>query len=72
MYTIYDLILACIICGFVGLLLGLLIMGIASASGYNKAVSDAYDVGYEKGKEEGALHDKTKRETSGTDQQPNC
>lgn len=53
MYTIYDLIFACIMGGFIGILFGLLIMGVASASGYDKAVSDAYDVGFEKGKEEG-------------------
>lgn len=72
MYTFYDLILAGIMGGFIGMLFGVAIMGVASSSGYNKAISDAYDVGYEKGKEEGAAYDKTKRETSGTDQKPNC
>jgi hypothetical protein len=72
MYTIYDLILSCIMGGFGGILIGLAIMGIAASKGYDEAVSDAYDIGYEKGKEEGAAHDKTKRETSGTNQKPNC
>ena len=53
MYTIYDLILACILCGFGGILIGLAIMGISASKGYDDAVSDAYAIGYEKGKEEG-------------------
>ena len=52
MYTIYDLIFWVIMGGFGGMLIGMAIMGVASSSGYDEAVSDAYDIGYEKGKEE--------------------
>jgi hypothetical protein len=52
MYTIYDLILACIMGGIGGILIGLAIMGISASRGYDDAVSDAYDIGYAKGKEE--------------------
>ena len=52
MYTIYDLILACIMGGIGGILIGLAIMGISASRGYDDAVSDAYDIGYEKGREE--------------------
>lgn len=44
MYTIYDLIFVCIMSGFCGIILGLVIMAVVS--------KDDYEVGYEKGKEE--------------------
>ena len=52
MYTIYDLILACIMGGFGGTLVGLAIMAKVDMDSFDEAVSDAYDIGYEKGKEE--------------------
>jgi hypothetical protein len=55
MYTIYDLIFGVIMGGFGGMLIGMAIMGISASKGYDDAVSDAYDIGYEKGKEEGSI-----------------
>lgn len=52
MYTIYDLILTGIMCGFGGILIGLAIMAKVDMDDFDEAVSDAYDIGYEKGKEE--------------------
>lgn len=52
MYTIYDLILACIVGGFGGILIGLAIMAKVDMDSFDEAVSDAFDIGYEKGKEE--------------------
>jgi len=45
MYTIYDLIFVAIMSGFWGIILGLVIMAVCS--------KDDYEIGYEKGKEEG-------------------
>lgn len=56
----------CILIFFMGATVGMVLTVLATATSYDEAVSDAYDVGFEKGKEEGALHDKNKRETSGT------
>ena len=55
MYTIYDLILAGIMGGFGGILIGLAIMAKVDMDGLDEAVDDAYTIGYEKGKEEGSI-----------------
>lgn len=62
----------CILIFFVGATTGMVLTVLATATSYDEDVDDAYSIGYEKGKEEGAAHDKAKRETSGTDQKPNC
>lgn len=50
MYTIYDLIFACIMGGFGGILVGLATMAVCS--------KDDYEIGYEKGKEKGREEEK--------------
>ncbi len=54
MYTIYDLIFACIMSGFWGIIFGLVIMAVCS--------KDDYEIGYEKGKEECKLNERSGEE----------
>lgn len=46
------MIFICLIIFLIGTVVGAGLMAVASIDGYNEAVSDAYDIGYEKGKEE--------------------
>ena len=44
----------CILIFFLGATVGMVLTVLATADGYDEAVSDAYQIGYEKGKEEGS------------------
>lgn len=43
----------CVLIFFLGATVGMVLTVLATADGFDEAVSDAYDVGFEKGKEEG-------------------
>ena len=50
---VIDMIGICILIFFMGATVGMVLTVLATATSYDDAVSDAYDIGYEKGKEEG-------------------
>ena len=45
----------CILIFFLGATTGMVLTVLATATSYDEAVDDAYQIGYEKGKEEGSI-----------------